>query len=29
MLVILLAAGDKGSQVKDIETARRRLKDEE
>ena len=29
VLVILLAAGDKGSQVKDIETARRRLKDEE
>lgn len=28
-LVIHLAAGDKGSQVQDIETARRRLRDEE
>lgn len=29
VLVILLAAGDKGSQDKDIEVARRRLNDEE
>jgi len=29
VLAILLAAGDKGSQEKDIELARRRLHDEE
>ena len=29
ILVILLAAGDKGSQEKDIELARRRFKDKE
>jgi putative addiction module killer protein len=29
LLVILLAAGDKGSQDRDIETARRRMRDEE